>query len=148
MIRAAKHDDIPRLIELGRLMHDTTSYALLGFDEDKVRTLLATLIGGAGVVFVSEHDGQIVGGFAGGIAEYWFSRDLNAFDYAVFVDPAKRNGMIAVRLVTVFCEWARQMGAKHIQLGITTGVHVEATAKLYRALGFEEIGPLFKKEIV
>lgn len=147
MIRAARHSDIPRIIELGTILHQTTDYAALDFDADKVGNFMSHLIAGAGVVFVSEINGVVVGGMAGGIVDQWFNNDLIAYDYSIFVEPGRRNGVIAMRLVRAFEEWARLKGAKQIHMGIGTGVNVEGTSRLYESLGLKHFGPLFIKEL-
>lgn len=147
MIRPATHADIPRLVELGQMLHGMSSYASLQFDAEKVAELLGSLIDGAGVVFVSERGGVVTGGLAGGISEHWFSRDRVAFDHSIFVDPQARNGVTASKLVLAFVEWAKHRGAREVRLGITTGLHVEQTARFYRWLGFEDAGQLFRMEV-
>lgn len=147
MIRAATHDDIPRLVELGQLLHDTSSYASSGINPEKVATLLGQLIDGLGVVFAAEVGGEVVGGFAGAITEQWFSDDLIAFDYSLFIEPDKRHGLTALKLILAFQNWAKAKGAKEIRMGITTGMNVEGTSRLYRHLGFKYVGPLFQMEV-
>lgn len=147
MIRPATHDDVPRLVELGTLLHQTSCYSEMGYSAEKVEKHLRALIDGLGVVFAAEVDGKVVGGFAGAVAEQWFSNDLIAFDYSVFIEPGRRQGILASRLILTFKEWARIKGAKQIHMGITTAMNVEGTARLYRHLGFREAGPLFKMEI-
>lgn len=147
MIRAATHDDIPRLVELGQLLHGTSTYAGSDIKPEKIATLLGQLIDGLGVVFAAEVDGEVVGGFAGAITEQWFSDDLIAFDYSLFIEPSKRQGLTALKLVLAFQNWAKAKGAKEIRMGITTGMNVEGTSRLYRHLGFEYVGPLFRMEI-
>lgn len=131
MIRPAKHSDVPRLIELGTLLHSTTSYSTMNFCPVKSAAFLHELINGQGVVFVAEVRGEVVGGMAGGVIDQWFSNDLIAYDYSLFVEPSKRNGVIAVRLIQTFKEWAKLKGAKQIYMGIGTGVSVEGTTRLY-----------------
>jgi L-amino acid N-acyltransferase YncA len=147
MIRPATNDDIPRIIELGRLLHQSSSYAAMEFDEGMAASFIEQLISGVGVVFVAEIDGVVVGGIAGGITEQWFSSELLAFDYSFFIDPKTRSGITATKLVRAFTEWARLKGAKHIQIGITTDINVEGTSRFYRALGFEDAGLFFNKEL-
>lgn len=147
MIRAARHSDIPRIIELGTILHATTSYATQDFDADKVGSFMSDLIAGAGVVFVAEVDGVLVGGMAGGIVDQWFNNDLIAYDYSIFVEPGRRNGVIAMRLIRAFEEWARINGAKQIHMGIGTAVNVEGTSRLYESLGLKHFGPLHIKEL-
>lgn len=147
MIRPAKHSDVPRLIELGTLLHATSSYSTMNFCPDKSAAFLHELINGQGVVFVAEVRGEVVGGMAGAVTEQWFSNDLIAYDYSIFVEPSKRNGVIAVRLIQTFQEWARIKGAKQIYMGIGTGVSVEGTTRLYESQGLRNIGPLLMMEI-
>lgn len=148
MIRAAKHSDVPRLVELGTLLHGISSYSSIPFNPEKTATFLHELINGQnGVVFAAEIGGEVVGGMAGGIVDHWFSDDLIAFDYSIFIDPGSRSGITAIRLVKAFEEWARIRGARHVQMGIGTQLSVEGTSKLYEYLGFEPFAPLFQKEI-
>lgn len=147
MIRPAKHSDVPRLIELGTLLHATTSYSSMSFCPIKSAAFLHELINGQGVVFVAEVRGEVVGGMAGAVVDQWFSDDLIAYDYSLFVEPSKRNGVIAVRLIQTFKEWAKLKGAKQIYMGIGTGVSVEGTTRLYESQGLRNIGPLLMMEI-
>ena len=147
MIRPAKHSDVPRLIELGILLHATTSYSTMSFCPDKSAVFLHELINGQGVVFVAEVRGEVVGGMAGAVTDQWFSNDLIAYDYSLFVEPSKRNGVIALRLIQAFKEWAKLKGAKQIYMGIGTGVSVEGTTRLYESQGLRNIGPLLMMEI-
>lgn len=147
MIRAAKHSDVPRLIELGTMLHEISSYSSMAFSPEKAEAFLHELINGLGVVFVAEVNGEVVGGMAGGIIDQWFSDDLIAYDYSLFVEPSKRNGVIAVRLIRAFQEWAKIKGAKQIYMGIGTGVSVEGTTRLYESQGLRSIGPLLMMEI-
>jgi len=147
MIRPAKHSDVPRLIELGTLLHATTSYSTMSFCPDKSAAFLHELINGQGVVFVAEVRGEVIGGMAGAVTDQWFSNDLIAYDYSVFVEPSKRNGVIAIRLIQAFKEWAKIKGAKQIYMGIGTGVSVEGTTRLYESQGLRSIGPLLMMEI-
>ncbi|MNJ17906.1 hypothetical protein D3C77_121970 [compost metagenome] len=148
MIRPATHEDVPRLIELGVVLHSTTSYASLGFNHAKAAGFLHSLIDGqSGVVFVSDHDGVIVGGMAGGLTDQWFNDDLIAYDYSLFVEPGKRQGIVAARLIAAFQAWARIKGAKQIYMGIGTGVNVEGTTRLYEHMGLRVAGPLLVQEL-
>ncbi len=147
MIRSATHEDIPRLVELGAIMHATTSYSHLPYSPEKTGAFLRSLIDGAGVMFAAEVGGTIVGGMAGAITDQWFNDDLVAFEYCLFVEPSKRQGLVAMRMVLAFQEWARIKGAKEIHMGVTTGPGSARTARLYSRLGFKFRGPLMHMEI-
>jgi hypothetical protein len=84
---------------------------------------------------VAEKDGAVIGWLAGGIAEQWFSRQLMAFEYGLFIAPEHRGGTAGPRLAKAFITWAEEHGAAIINMGITTGVHEERTGDLYSRLG-------------
>lgn len=147
MIRPATIDDIPRIVDLGKMLHQESRYAPISFNEEKVATLMRYLIEKDGVVFVAEVDGEIVGGIAGAITEFWFSSETQAFDYSFFLAPEARHGMQAVRLMSAFENWARIHGARQIDMGITTDINVDKSARLYTGMGYKECGKLFVKEI-
>ncbi|WP_137972002.1 GNAT family N-acetyltransferase [Pseudomonas sp. F(2018)] len=147
MIRAATAGDIPRIIELGRLLHRTSRYANHAYDDEVVGRSLQELIDGSGVVFVAERDGVVIGALLGGITEQWFSTDLLAFEYAFFIEPSARHGIISMRLVNALTTWAELRGAKYLQIGVTTGINVEGTSRFYRANGFSDAGRFFEKEL-
>jgi GNAT superfamily N-acetyltransferase len=148
MIRPAKHSDVPRLVELAVLLHSTSNYSSMGFSAEKTGSFLHDLINGqGGVVFVAEVGGVVVGGMAGGITDQWFSDDLIAYDYSIFIEPARRSGITAVRLISTFEQWARIKGAKQLHMGIGTGINVEGTVRLYQSCGLNHFGPLMMKEL-
>lgn len=147
MIRPATTADIPRIIELGTLLHATSSYSKMAFVPAKAAAFMQALMERDGVVFVAEIDGVVVGGMAGGVVDQWFSDELIAYDFSIFVEPRRRNGLIAIKLMRAFEEWARIKGAKQIHMGIGTDINVEGTSRLYEHMGFRHFGPLFMKEL-
>lgn len=145
MIRAATIDDIPRMLELGRAMHAESRYAVLPWNAGKVSHLIGWLIDAPdGLALVAERDGEVIGGFLGSVSEHYFTDARVASDYALFVEPGKRGGIAAARLLEAFTIWARAQDATLTQVGVTTGVNVEATARLFEAAGFAPVGQLFE----
>lgn len=146
-IRAATLEDIPAIVELGRRMHaESPRFSKLQYAPDKVEaTFTIALTDHRYFTLVKvEEDGEIIGGFAGFMAPHWCSYDEVAQDLAVFVRPDRRGGMLAARMVKAFVYWADSRGAKLIALGISTGVMVEETARLYKSLGLKQFGYLFE----
>lgn len=147
MIRVATEEDIPRIVELGRMLHsESDEYRDINYDTDKVTETMRGLLNSSGVIFLYERGGEVLGGIAGGMSEFWFSRERIAGDFSMFVHPEARNGLIAVKLMLAFHNWARLMGAKRVQMGITTGINEEGTARLYQSLGMRHAGRLFNKD--
>lgn len=139
-IRPATHDDLDLLMDLTVAMHaESPRYSKMTFSHQKMLNLYVMLINSAwGLVLLAERDGIIVGGIAAMISEHWLSDDLVANEFGLFILPEHRGGMTAARLARGYIEWAKGHGAKQIQLGISTGVQVEETAALYRALGLKQ----------
>lgn len=145
MIRPATEEDIPRLVELGRMMHAESRYAGLDYAATKVDALLRRLMTD-GFLIVAQQGERLVGGFAGMISEHWFSHDLVAADLALFIEPDARGGMTAPRLVKAFVTWAKARGASVIDIGVNTGVHTEETGMLLERLGGRLCGHLYSFE--
>jgi GNAT superfamily N-acetyltransferase len=146
-IRPAVPDDLPTLLELGRCMHaESPRFSALTFDATKVFELLTSAIDDDRylLIVVDDGEGGLAGGFLGYITPQWFSHDEVAADLALFVDPDRRGGIVAARLLKAYAEWAEARGAKQITAGISTGVMVEQTAQMYRRLGFNQYGYLFE----
>ncbi|EAB6210851.1 GNAT family N-acetyltransferase [Salmonella enterica subsp. enterica serovar Mississippi] len=148
MIRVAQLGDIPKIIELGRELHEESCYSSQQFDTDIAEQKIASLINGDGVVFLAEQDGVIIGGFAGGLSQQWFSKEKIAFDYSLFISKSCRHGITALKLIRAFEYWAKEVGASRVVIGITTKIHPEATARLYKAAGYQPSGNLFDKELL
>jgi GNAT superfamily N-acetyltransferase len=146
-IRPAISADLDTLVALGRRMHaESPRFSMLGFDETKVRALLLNAITDDRYLLIvaEREDGEVIGGFAGFMAPHWFSQDYVASDIGLFVDPDRRGGIVAARLLKDYVAWAQARGAKQINAGISTGVMVEQTAQMYRLLGLKQFGYLFE----
>lgn len=145
MIRPATPADIPAMLALGEAMHAESRYGRLGWCAPKVCGLLDHLIASDdGLALVAERDGVIVGGFLGMVSEHYFSRDKVATDFALFIAPDRRGGLAAPRLLQAYREWAQARGAVSVQVGVTTGVNTETTARLFERGGFARVGVLFE----
>lgn len=151
MIREATHDDLPSLLALGARMHaESPRFSRLTFSGARLRQTLAALIDSPqGFLWVGVFDDMVVGGMAGIAAPHWASDDLVASDLALFIHPDFRGGMLPVRLVNRYLWWARtEVKATLRQLGITTGVHTETTARLYERMGLTRCGVLLEDQHV
>lgn len=140
MIRNACADDLPALLELGQQMHaESPEYRDMAFCPNTLRRTL-TLAMDDHFLRVAETGGRIVGGLAAMAVPHWFGPDRLACDLGIFIAPEARGGMAAARLIRCYVEWARDLGAKKITIGITTGVDVETTARLCERLGARRSG--------
>lgn len=142
MIRPANAMDIPVLLDLGERMHaESPRFSRLTFSRSRLHDTLRSLIDSpSGFLWVAELNGAVIGGMAGLIAQHWASDDKVATDLALFIDEKQRGGMSTARLITEYKRWAWKHGAHIVQVGVTTGVETEQTARLYERLGLARCG--------
>ena len=148
IIRPATVDDVPRVLELSAGIFNESHYPqVCTYNPEKVAHLVSHMIATPDEYFLhlAEKDGTIIAMYAGLLTEYYFSNDRMAVDLALFVDPTKRGGLAAVKLIQAFEDWAFERGAKEICPATSTQVAPERTAQLYHLLGYEVVGNLFKK---
>ena len=124
---------------MARAMHaESPRYSKYAFCAMKTRGLVEYFISGpAGGAFVAEEDGILVGMIAGVPVEHFFSTDKYASDLVVYVAPEKRGSSALLRLVRAFEEWCfGTEGVREVTLGVSTGVHADATVRVYEKLGY------------
>lgn len=144
-LRMATVDDLPALAVLGREMHETSSYAPMDYDPERLKETISELMNKSQFVVVAEDtNGEVIGGMAGMVTQSWFGRDMVANDLALFVTGDARGGMAAIKMMKAFVHWAKLAGAKQIRPGVTTG-HARAE-KLFERLGFARCGASFVME--
>lgn len=150
IIRAATLDDVPALVRLSSMMHAESAYSKFEFIPAKMEFNFINWISDPGSWFVcvaESSEKQIIGAYCGYITEYMFGSDILAYDMGLFVDPSKRGGMAAIRLIKAFENWAQFKNAKEVCPGTTTMVASDRTSKLYEKLGYKVVGSIFKKEV-
>ncbi|MCY1197248.1 hypothetical protein D9M72_86100 [compost metagenome] len=144
MIRTATADDIVPTVALAQAFHNETAYASTEFAPAKVTALFEGLIAEErGLLLVAEEGGERIGFLAGGIGEDYFGDGLFAFEYGVYVVPARRGGMAGPRLVQHFLRWSDDLGIRRKHMAISTGIATERTGALYEHLGATNSGALY-----
>ena len=144
MIRKAEEADIPRLSDMAQTMMQESSFTRLSFSPEKFEERCKAIISN-GFCMVAVKGGEIIGAMLGDCYEAWYSMDRIGFDYALYIDKAHRNGLIAAKLVRRFESWCEDMNVKQIRLGTSTGNN--EASRLYQALGYAVTGELFLKEL-
>ena len=145
MIRNAVKEDLPQIIELGRVMHaEARRLNKLTYVPAKVFLTMSSLIDNEEAFLrVAEEDGELIAGLAAIVKTHWYSTDKMAYDLALFVRPDKRGGLTAARLIKEYVAWAKAHDAVIVQFGISTGVHLASTGALLERLGFKPSGFLY-----
>lgn len=128
-------------------MHaESPRFARFGFDPEKAWALAARVMNEAGfMLIVADRGGELVGMFAGFVAEHFFSSARYASDIVLYVTPEYRGGTTAVRFIHIFERWAAKSGAAECVPGVSTEVHAERTEQLYERLGYKRSGVIMQK---
>lgn len=137
-IRVATMEDLPRILDLGELLHkESPRWSRMSFNRAKAAEYIANLIiQPNGVVFLAERGGEVVGGIAGTVAQYWCSDDLLGYEVSLFMDGGARGTMAPARLICALEAWCELRGALWTTAGTSTGLDPERTAGLYETLGW------------
>jgi len=77
-----------------------------------------------------------------------YSERVVAGDFIWYVKPEHRGGMVGVRLMKMFENWAVDAGAVQILTGATSGIKSERGAALLERLGFVPTGTSVYKDLV
>lgn len=143
-MRDATHHDIPRMVELGAVMHAESRFAPLRYLPEKVAGFLGHLIDNPNAfVRVVEARGEVVGGLVAMAVQHWFSDAWLSQDIAMFLHPDHRGGMTAARLIRAYQEWAHGRGIVDCEMGVNTGVKMGETGLLMQRMGFAPVGALY-----
>lgn len=145
MIRPAHAGDIPRLVDLGAVMHsESPRFRDFAYQRERVVSMIEWLMGSPqGLVLVADQQFEgVIGGIMAMTMPHYACELVQASDLALFVHPEFRGGSAALRLVRGYLDWARDMGAEP-SIGVNTGVQPERTGKLLAALGAEQTGTIW-----
>lgn len=145
-IRYGDFADLARLIELatafwresiyGRLFPMAPAYAL----ESLVRTALT-----AGVVFVAEVDGRVVGMLGAVPVTLPLTGEIIVEELAWYVEPAYRSGRTGPLLLTALEDWTYKKGA--VVLKMVAPADKPEVAKYYRRHGYTEVEVAYMKRL-
>lgn len=144
-IRPATNEDIKNMIELGQKVYAESRFSHLGYDMDKIKHGIESLISlhakGSHLSLLAENsEGKVIGGFFGAIEEYFFTTDKSANSILIWVDPDYRGSSTAIKLIDVFKQWAVKKGVKEVNLVVSSGVRIGSTDRFFRRLGFAQSG--------
>jgi GNAT superfamily N-acetyltransferase len=152
VIWEATHEDLVQVVALGIRMHaESPEYRDFPMDGQKLLKLYRDMIDGdRGLILLSGDGpgGEAVGLALGFVAEFFFGRDLQAGELAIYVHPEHRSkGRHGVRLVNTLEGWARSLGCVRLRLGVSAGIDNGGVGRLYEGLGFRPAGGAYSKDL-
>ncbi len=148
LIRRATDADFVTLMCLAIMMHrESPVYGKLPLDVKKLE-----MLGWASIttpdkyaVFVAERDDEIIGMMGAVAVEEFFGPAITTCDLFLYVTPEKRGSLVALRMIREYEKWAESVNAVRINLGVTTGIYVQETCKLFEAAGYSHSGHQYTK---
>jgi GNAT superfamily N-acetyltransferase len=93
---------------------------------------------------VAELDGEVIGFLGGALGTYPFCNEILAHDLGFYVASESRRSTAAVRLLRAFFAWAKEKGAREVQLGVSSGVDVDRIGAFYERLGLRRMGGIYR----
>jgi GNAT superfamily N-acetyltransferase len=148
MIRPIMPSDIEQLVGLAEVMHVEGRYKKIKFNREKLRQgFLWHLSNMTLVGFVDDKAGTLVGAVVGYISEYFFSTDYILSDYGLYVIPEYRKSKSGAKLLRAFIDAGKKIGVKEICIGSTNMEDPEALDALYKKVGLERAGSIYKMEV-
>ncbi len=150
MIRTARPDDLPTMIEFGRAFHKEAGHeerhAFCTFvDEDFAATLKA--LGQAGLLLAVEKDGRVVGMAAADMAPAIYNHKvLLGRECFWYLDPNHRKGL-GRQLIGALEATTKSFGARLFDVVAEEGKRSDALARMYRAGSYSPAERTFRKEL-
>lgn len=150
-VRRATHDDANALAVLGAFMHsESPRYRHLDFEPQKVIDMTHALLDNEyAVVLVVEHEGFIVGMFAGIVAQHYFCFQLYSSDIVFYVAPEHRGSRAGVMLLR---EWERVIAEDgrvvESVIGVSADIDPDRVCGLLERLGYRQRGHIMVKSHV
>lgn len=142
-VRFATGADIPALVALGRSMHVESRYGWMVYSADRAWKRLENMLArnDCCVMVAADDVGELSGFLIGTVSEYAFAHDFVANLDFVYLVPARRSGLTAMKMFTAFRRWAINREVAEIVLSNRFGAENEAyVSKLFAKLGMPAVG--------
>lgn len=83
----------------------------------------------------------------GAVSASWYDKRLKAYEQLLYVEPDFRKSSFGSRLITEFCNGAKERGACEIIAGTSLGYRTASIVRLYERKGFTQIGASLKLKL-
>lgn len=146
-IKTAGPEDVLPLIELAEELWEEGRYRVFGCDRTVIaESVMETVYGTTGLAIVAVDKGQYLGGIIGKLEQFFCVRKFFAVEHGFYLRPEYRaQGRIALRMLNAYMELAKARGAEEMHGMATNMIDDERVARLYKAAGFEPVGPVLRR---
>jgi GNAT superfamily N-acetyltransferase len=142
MIRKANKFDIDAIVKMLIDYREHSPLNALRFANDReyIKQMLSNILAGAGVIFVSEKDGVLIGMLiAAKFPNIWNPEIIQCSEIAYWVDPEYRGGSSGYRLINAYlleCEELKKLNQINFY---TVSKMVNSPDLKYDRFGFEKL---------
>lgn len=145
VIRQARDEDLPVLLEMSRRFLRESPYALhLQENPEQIEAMLTRLLRDPKAVILLAEDGEsAVGMFGFVLSPHPFSDEPMAFELAWWVAPERRQDFTGFLLLRKAEEMAREMKAKKFQVSAPD----DRTGMMYEKLGYSKVETQFQRAL-
>ena len=150
IIREIIPTDAAQLIELGKEFHNESPFhSRYKFDVNKSVDFMKTLsLSNDCCFYIAVDDDDNILGMAGGqMSSMYYTDDKYASELIFYVAPKSRASRVAISLLKKFEDWAKENGAKDVELGVVTGINEKKADSFFKKSGYNYLGANFYKEI-
>lgn len=150
IVRDATPDDLPAILLLAvEMFYESPHYTQGGHTMDPESiydTFLHLIFNPDGFLKVAVENNIIIGGYAGGIAKHWYSKDKYIYELGVFISKEHRNGSHGVKLVKdLISQLDKYDDVLEAVISTATGTQFDRVEKLYERCGLLKTGNVFYK---
>lgn len=140
------HADIGPILRLGLIMHqESPVYGQFEPNPEYAENLCKHLIDTDQFGNLAYDDNQLVGLMLGHTSYIPWTKELAAFEIILYVLPSHRDGIIGVRLIRSFENWALDKHINYVIMGISIEINSAMVSQMYERLGYHNYSSTFRK---
>lgn len=149
ILRRAELVDMPDILGMAHRFHsESPVHGWLQFDFDQVRELITSAIDDpAWLPLVVYSDGELVGMALMVTLPTFFGLELECVDLTFYVDPGRRGGVAAARMLAAIVSWAGERGARRVSIAPNTGISHDKSVSFFERSGFSLVGAVLTKRL-
>lgn len=142
LIRTAKREDLPRIVEMGQHFRSEPHYERYMKDDPECMKKMAERLIDSQTMLVSETEGRVNGMLGFIVYPHFISGETTAGEVVWWVEPEHRGQ--GIRLLAEMEHRARLAGAKHLQMIAPNS----AVAHIYIRRGYEFVESTFQRNLM
>ena len=147
MIRKGEYKDIEGVKELIKeFFQESLAWYKISLDDETITETMKSFVD-KHISFVAEENGKIIGVIAGIISPSIFDKRQLFAQEAIWYVTKKARGIVGFKLIKVFEEECRKLGAKMISMICMSNLNFDILDRFYKNDGFALLENHYIKEV-